>query len=128
MEKLTPTEEVFFGLVNPFAVPVLFALFYRPLYGGVDPLVVGQFARTGRCVRRGYGKHASQTVTMIITGLSMGITVLVGEKIGARGLRDAGQAVGARDLPVFCVCPCAGPRLWPGGRGSCQAPYPGGCL
>ena len=35
-----------------------------------------------------------QTVTMISTGLSMGITILVGEKTGMKKLQEAGQAVG----------------------------------
>lgn len=33
-----------------FAVPVFFTLFLQALYGGVDLLVVGQFAATRRCL------------------------------------------------------------------------------
>ena len=34
------------------------------------------------------------TVTMIITGLSMGIMIVVGEEIGKRKPREAGAAIG----------------------------------
>lgn len=36
-----------------------------------------------------------QTVTMIITGLSMGITVYVGQKIGENNKEEAGKAIGS---------------------------------
>ena len=68
-----------------FAVPVLFSLFLQALYGGVDLLVVGQFASTSDVSGVATGSMLLQTVTMIITGLSMGITILVGEKSGRAG-------------------------------------------
>ena len=43
-----------------------------------------------------------QTVTMIITGLSMGITILVGQRIGARKPEEAGRAVGT-GICLFAV-------------------------
>ena len=89
------TEGSIFGSLIRFAVPVLFTLFLQALYGGVDLLVVGQFAQTADVSGVATGSMLLQTVTMIITGLAMGITVLVGEKIGAREPKKAGQAVGA---------------------------------
>ncbi len=89
------TEGSIFGSLIRFAVPVLFTLFLQALYGGVDLLVVGQFAQTADVSGVATGSMLLQTVTMIITGLSMGITILVGEKIGAREPKKAGQAVGA---------------------------------
>ena len=65
-----------------FAVPVFFTLFLQALYGGVDLLVVGQFAATADVSGVATGSMLMSTVTMVITGLSMGITILVGERIG----------------------------------------------
>lgn len=67
-----------------FAVPVLFTLFLQALYGGVDLLVVGQFGSTEDVSGVATGSMLLQTATMIVTGLSMGVTISVGEKIGMR--------------------------------------------
>lgn len=85
-----------------FAVPVLFSLFLQALYGGVDLLVVGQFASTSDVSGVATGSMLLQTVTMIITGLSMGITILVGEKTGMKKLQEAGHAVGT-GICLFAV-------------------------
>ena len=67
-----------------FAIPVLAAMFLQSLYGGVDLLVVGQFASTADVSGVATGSQLMHTVTAVITGLSMGITVYVGQKIGER--------------------------------------------
>ena len=76
------TEGNIFSSLIRFAVPVLFTLFLQALYGGVDLLVVGQFAQTADVSGVATGSMLLQTVTMVVTGLSMGITILVGERIG----------------------------------------------
>ena len=78
------TEGNIFSSLIRFAVPVLFTLFLQALYGGVDLLVVGQFAQTADVSGVATGSMLLQTVTMVVTGLSMGITILVGERIGRR--------------------------------------------
>lgn len=78
-----------------FAVPVFAALFLQSLYGGVDLLIVGQFAETADVSGVATGSLLMHTVTMVITGLSMGITVYVGQKIGERNNEEAGKAIGA---------------------------------
>jgi len=78
-----------------FAIPVLVALFLQSLYGGVDLLIVGQFAETTDISGVATGSVLMQTVTMAISGLSMGITVYVGQKIGERNDEEAGRAIGA---------------------------------
>lgn len=88
------TEGNIFGTLIRFAVPVLLTLFLQALYGGVDLLVVGQFAQTADVSGVATGSMLLQTVTMMITGLSMGITILVGEKIGKRQPDDAGRVIG----------------------------------
>lgn len=88
-----------------FAIPVLAALFLQSLYGGVDLLVVGQFAETVDVSGVATGSLLMQTVTMIITGLSMGITVYVGQKIGEKNHNEAGKAIGA-GVALFIVIGC----------------------
>lgn len=78
-----------------FALPVLFALFLQSLYGGVDLLIVGRFADTANLSGVATGSMLMQTITMIITGLAMGITILVGQKIGEDKKEEAGQVIGS---------------------------------
>lgn len=85
-----------------FAVPVFAALFLQSLYGGVDLLIVGQFAETADVSGVSSGSILVQTITMVITGLSMGITVFVGQKIGEKRTEEAGRAIGA-GVALFVV-------------------------
>lgn len=85
-----------------FAIPVFAALFLQSLYGGVDLLIVGQFAETADVSGVATGSLLMQTVTMVITGLSMGITVYVGQKIGEKNDKEAGKAIGA-GIVLFAV-------------------------
>lgn len=65
------TEGNIFSSLIRFAVPVLFTLFLQALYGGVDLLVVGQFAQTADVSGVATGSMLLQTVTMVVTGLSL---------------------------------------------------------
>ena len=97
------TEGNIFGSLVRFAVPVLLSLFLQALYGGVDLLVVGQFASTADVSGVATGSMLLQTMTMIVTGLAMGITVVVGERIGRREPVQAGRAIGS-GICLFGVC------------------------
>lgn len=87
-------ENVFASLIK-FAVPVFAAMFLQSLYGGVDLLVVGQFATTADISGVATGSLVVQTITMVIVGLSMGVTVYIGRKTGMQQSEAAGRAVGA---------------------------------
>ena len=82
------------GSLIKFAVPVLAAMFLQSLYGGVDLLIVGQFATTADVSGVATGSQLMHTATTVITGLSMGITVYVAQKIGEQKEEDAGRAIG----------------------------------
>lgn len=88
------TEGNILSSLMAFAVPIFFTLFLQALYGGVDLLVVGQFATTGDVSGVSTGSSLLGTLTTFITGLSVGITVLVGEEIGKKNPKEAGRAIG----------------------------------
>lgn len=77
-----------------FALPVFAALFLQSLYGGADLLIVGQFAQTADVSGVATGTVLMQMVTMVITGLAMGVTVYLGQKIGQGKRDEAGKAMG----------------------------------
>ena len=85
-----------------FAFPVLLALFLQAMYGAADLIIVGQFA--GTCEQSGVasGSQLFHTITMIITGLSMGVTVFVGHHTGAGDGETAGRGVGA-GIAIFAA-------------------------
>ncbi|MBR5229056.1 MAG: MATE family efflux transporter [Firmicutes bacterium] len=86
--------KIFAPLVN-FALPVLLALFLQTMYGAVDLLIVGQFATAADVSGVSTGSQLMNTVTVVITGLAMGLTVLVGRKIGEGNGREAGKIIGS---------------------------------
>jgi len=92
------TEGKIFVPLIQFALPVLLALFLQAMYGAVDLLVVGQF---GGALADVYvsavstGSQLMQSVTALISGLAMGLTVFVGRKIGAGQREEAGAIIGS---------------------------------
>ena len=78
------TEGKIFSPLIRFALPVLFALFLQTMYGAIDLLVVGQFGGklAGVYVSAvSTGSQVMQALTVVITGLAMGLTVFVGKEI-----------------------------------------------
>ena len=95
MEKIKDFTE---GRILPqllsFAFPVLLALFLQAMYGAVDLLVVGQFAAAEDVSAVSTGSQIMHSITTVITGLAMGLTVLVGQRIGEKRPELAGEAIG----------------------------------
>lgn len=94
----TFTEGRIFSPLIRFALPVLLALFLQTMYGAVDLLVVGQFGGELADVyvsAVSTGSTVMQTLTVVITGLAMGLTVFVGKEIGAGEREKAGKIIGS---------------------------------
>lgn len=85
-----------------FAIPVLLALVLQALYGAVDLWAVGKFGTTADISAVSTGSQTMQIVTSIVTGLSMGTTVLLGQCIGHQDDDGAAQAVGT-SIKVFAA-------------------------
>lgn len=101
-KEISFTEgSVFISLVR-FALPVLGALVLQAAYGAVDLLVVGQFGDSSSISAVGTGSAFMQMVTFIITSLAMGSTVIIGQHIGERKPKEAGNAVGTTII-LFAV-------------------------
>lgn len=78
-----------------FALPVLLALFLQAMYGAVDLLVVGQFGEATDVSAVSTGSQILHSITVVITGLAMGITILTGQRIGEKRPEEAGRTIGA---------------------------------
>ncbi len=86
-----------------FAIPVLFALFLQSLYGAVDLLVVGKFADAADVSAISTGSQIMMTLTGLVSSFAMGMTILIGQMIGAKKPGEAGRIVGSGALFFLAV-------------------------
>jgi putative MATE family efflux protein len=84
----------FFPLIK-FTIPILFAIFLQAMYGAVDLIVVGHFGDASGISAVAIGSQVMQTITGIITGLTMGTTIMIGQIMGAKHTGQAEKTVGA---------------------------------
>lgn len=92
---------IFQSLIR-FALPVLGALILQAAYGAVDLLVVGWFGDASSISAVGTGSNFMQMVTLIITSLAMGSTVMIGQHIGEGKPDKAGKTVGT-SIVLFAI-------------------------
>lgn len=83
------------GPLLRFTFPVLLALLLQAMYGAVDLMVVGQFGQPADVSAVSTGSQVMHTVTALITGLSMGATVLLGQKLGEGKTEEGGKVLGS---------------------------------
>lgn len=83
------------GPLLRFTFPVLLALLLQAMYGAVDLMVVGQFGQPADVSAVSTGSQVMHTVTALITGLSMGATVLLGQKLGEGKPEEGGKVLGS---------------------------------
>jgi len=76
-----------------FAVPILMALFLQSLYGAVDLMIVGKFANPADVSGVSTGSQIMMTFTNLVSSLSMGMTVFLGQKIGEKKAQEGGNIV-----------------------------------
>ena len=75
------------------------------MYGAVDLLIVGHFGGDTADVfvsAVSTGSQIMMTLTIVITGLAIGLTVYVGERIGAGKREEAGEIIGT-GISLFAV-------------------------
>lgn len=96
------TEGAIFGSLIRFALPVLGALILQAAYGAVDLLVVGWFGDAASISAVGTGSTFMQMITSVITSLAMGTTVIIGQHMGEKSPKDAGNTVGTTII-LFAV-------------------------
>ena len=78
-----------------FVVPVFFALFLQSMYGAVDLMIVGKFAHAADVSAVATGSQITLTLTSLISSLAMGMTIMIGEKIGMGEPDRGGQIIGS---------------------------------
>lgn len=103
MENNTFLEgKIFSPLIN-FAIPLMLSLILQALYGAVDLMVVGHFGNTASVSAVATGSQVMQSITGIIIGLTTGVTVLIGQAIGACDNNRASEIVAGMTKLLLCV-------------------------
>lgn len=77
-----------------FALPFLLSSILQALYSAADLFVVGRYAAAPAVSAVSIGAQVMQTVTGLVLGLSMGGTVLIGEKVGKQDFPGAAKGLG----------------------------------
>ncbi|HAM78432.1 MAG TPA: MATE family efflux transporter [Treponema sp.] len=72
------------GKLVAFMLPVLLSLVLQSLYGAVDMLIVGRFGTTAGISGVAVGGNVMNLFTMLLNAITMGVTVLLGNYIGAK--------------------------------------------
>lgn len=85
-----------------FAVPFLAANALQSLYGAVDLFVVGKYCAAESVAAVSTGTQVTQIITSLISGLTLGSTVLIGQYTGSREFETVKEIIGTT-LVAFAV-------------------------
>lgn len=77
-----------------FMLPILGALLLQAMYGAVDLVIVGQFGTTEGMSGVSTGSNIVNMFVFTLTGLAMGITVLISRYIGEGNSHKIGKVLG----------------------------------
>ena len=77
-----------------FSLPYLLSYFLQTLYGMADLFLAGQFNGADVISAVSIGSQVMHMFTVIIVGLAMGGTVLIGQAVGAKDTKRASKIIG----------------------------------
>ncbi len=93
MKQNLTTGSVFHAIVY-FSLPYLLSYFLQTLYGMADLFIIGQFNGVDSTTAVSIGSQVMHMLTVIIVGLAMGSTVVIGRAAGRKDTRQANLAIG----------------------------------
>ena len=93
MERDLTTGSVFKTVIY-FSLPYLLSYFLQTLYGMADLFIVGQFGGVSSTTAVSIGSQIMHMLTVMIVGLAMGATVMIGRCIGAKDYKKAAETIG----------------------------------
>ena len=96
------TEGNVFGVLLKFSVPFLIANIIQALYGAVDLMVIGWYCPPESVAAVSTGTQVTQIITSMVSGLTLGGTILVGKCIGSRDEDRARRTIGTT-LSIFAA-------------------------
>ncbi len=91
--KLKINKEVF-KKIAAFSLPYLLSVFMQTLYGMADLFIIGQFNGVESTTAVSTGSQVMHMLTVMIVGMAMGSTVVIGKAFGAGNKKLMSDAVG----------------------------------
>ncbi len=88
------TKGSVFKTILRFSLPYLLSYFLQTLYGLVDLFVIGRYSGVESTTAVSSGSQVMHLITVVIVGLAMGTTVVIGRAVGAKKEKEASRAVG----------------------------------
>ena len=95
MDKTDFTEGKIVSPLLRFVFPIMFAIFLQIFYGAVDLLIVGKFSDAANVSAVSTGSQLMHSVTILLTDLALGTTVLLGIFLGQKNAEECGRVIGA---------------------------------
>lgn len=96
------TKGKIFAPLFKFAGPAFLAMLLQAAYGAVDLIIVGKFGLTADVSAVATGSQFTHAMTMLIVGLAMGTTVLLGQYLGEGKKDRAGDVIGG-GIVLFAI-------------------------
>lgn len=91
--KQDQTINVFKNVIR-FSLPFLLSCFLQTLYGMADLFIIGQFNGVSSTTAVSVGSQIMHMLTVMIVGLAMGATVLIGHAVGSGKPKQAARTIG----------------------------------
>ena len=85
-----------------FSLPYLFSYFLQTLYGMADLFLMGRFGSVSDITAVSIGSQVMHMLTVILVGLSMGTTVMIGRSVGAEKKDETAAYIGST-VTLFAV-------------------------
>lgn len=101
-EKNLLTEGNVFRVLLNFSVPFLIANVIQALYGAVDLMVVGWYCSPESVAAVSTGTQVTQIITSMVSGLTLGGTIMVGKYVGMQDHKRVKETIGTT-LTVFAL-------------------------
>lgn len=98
----TLSEGNVFKVLLTFSVPFLIANIIQSLYGAVDLMIIGWYCTPESMAAVSIGTQLTQIVTSIVSGLTLGSTILVGKYIGRKEEETVRTTIGTA-LTIFAI-------------------------
>lgn len=93
MERNLTTGSIFKNMIY-FSLPYLLSYFLQTLYGMADLFIIGQFDGVASTTAVSVGSQVMHMLTVMIVGLAMGTTVVIGQAVGGRDREKTAKTIG----------------------------------
>ncbi len=88
------TQGPIFSKLFSFMLPILLSLVLQSLYGAVDMFIVGHYGTTAGISGVSTGGNVMNLFTMLLNSMTIGVTVLTGQYIGAKKTESVNKLIG----------------------------------